>query len=173
MALSFALETMSRSTFMNPGGAFDFMANVCSDQPNPAKTFGFFLKVPFLRIGGNSDLRGCPPGRRPTSYATAFGGGCLQTLSVGRGFGWAPNLFFTPGSHGGGEFSKARGTSTSRIIPESCQLVSESDVSGRHVEQVDIQSLKFPEHPLHNGPAFAKLLLLLLQPARPYVIRKL
>jgi hypothetical protein len=75
MAPSFALETMSRSTFMNPGGAFDFMANVCSDQPNPAKSFGFFLKVPFLRIGGNSDLRGCPPGEdQPVTPLHSEGG---------------------------------------------------------------------------------------------------
>ncbi len=52
-------------------------------------------------------------------------------------------------------------------------LVPESDVSGRHVEQVDIQSLEFPEHPLHDRPAFAELLALLLQPGRSYVVRKL
>ena len=141
-------------------------------SPTRPKRSGSFSKSHSSGSGATVTSAGVPR-RRPTSYATAFGGGCLQTLSVGRGFGWVPNLFFTPGSHGGGEFSKARGTSTSRIIPESCQLVSESDVSGRHVEQVDIQSLKFPEHPLHNGPAFTKLLLLLLLPARPYVIRKL
>lgn len=141
-------------------------------SPTRPKRSDNFLESYSSGSGATVTFAGAPR-RRPSSYAPAFGGGCLQTLSVGRGFGWVPNLFFTPGSHGGGESSKARGTSTNRIIPESRQLVSERDVSGRHVEQVDIQSLKFPEHPLHNGPAFTKLLLLLLLPARPYVIRKL
>ena len=86
MAPSFALETMSRSTFMNPGGAFEFIANVCSDQPNPAKTFGCFLKFPFLRIGGSSDLRWCPP-EKTIQLCPCIRRGGLQTLSVGRGFG--------------------------------------------------------------------------------------
>ncbi len=52
MARGFVLDMMSRSTFMNPAEVFDFMANGGSYQPNPAKTFGCFLKFPFLRIGG-------------------------------------------------------------------------------------------------------------------------
>ena len=82
------------------------LANVCSDQPNLAKRSGSFSKSHSSGTGATVTFAGVPR-RRPTSYVTAFGGGCLQTLSVGRGFGWVPNLICTPGSHGGGESSKA------------------------------------------------------------------